>query len=69
MESRFRYDFSKVRIYDDSKANELSRSVNARAFTTGNNIFMDKNESALDKRLIAHELTHVIQQSNIQKKI
>ena len=69
MESRFGYDFSKVRIHDDSEANELSGSINARAFTAGNNIFIGKNESVFDKKLIAHELTHVIQQSNIQNKI
>ena len=71
MESRFGHDFSDVRIHDDSKANELTEMVNARAFTTGNNIFMSKNEST-DKHLLAHELTHVIQQvppmsNNFQK--
>ncbi|MGH9980762.1 MAG: DUF4157 domain-containing protein [Nitrososphaeraceae archaeon] len=69
MESRFNHNFSDVRIHDDSKANELSGSVNARAFTAGNNIFMGKNEFVSDKRLIAHELTHVIQQSNIHNKV
>ena len=62
MESRFNHDFSNVRIHDNSKSNELSRSINARAFTVGNNIFLGKNESILNKRLMAHELTHVMQQ-------
>jgi len=67
MEPRFGYDFSKVRIHNDSKANELADSVNARAFTTGNHIFIGKNESAFDKKLMGHELTHVIQQRNTQQ--
>ena len=69
MKSRFGYDFSRVKIYDDSKAVELTTSVNAYAFTTGNSIFMGKNESVLDKKLIAHELTHVIQQSRSGKNL
>jgi len=68
MNSRFRYDFSDVRIHDDSKANQLTGSVNARAFTYGNEIFMGKNESTSDKKLMAHELTHVVQnQKYIQR--
>jgi len=62
MESRFNHDFSNVKIHDDSKSQQLSRSVNARAFTTGNDIFWGENESVSDKKLMAHELTHVVQQ-------
>jgi hypothetical protein len=69
MESRYGYDFSRVRIHDDQKANDLSGSINARAFTVGNDIFIGKNESVLEKKLIAHELTHVIQQANIRNQI
>jgi len=69
MEPRFGYDFSDVRIHDDSKANELVGAVNARAFTYGNAIFMGKNESTSDKELMAHELTHVVQQNTRQKNI
>lgn len=69
MESRFSHDFSNVRIHDDSKSNELSGSVSARAFTTGNDIFIGKNESASDRKLMAHELTHVVQgQKYIQRQ-
>ena len=64
MESRFNHDFSNVRIHDDSKSQQLSRVVNARAFTTGNNIFLGKDESVSDKRLMAHELVHVVQQNS-----
>ena len=61
MESRFGNDFSNVRIHNNSKANELARTVNARAFTVGNNIFFGNNETTTDKKLLAHELTHVVQ--------
>jgi len=61
MEPRFGYDFSNVKIHDDSQANELSESVNARAFTVGNEIFLGKSESTSDTKLMAHELTHVVQ--------
>ena len=64
MESRFGHDFSDVRIHDDSKSQQLARSVNARAFTTGNDVFLGQNESVKDKRLMAHELTHVVQQDS-----
>ena len=64
MEPRFDHDFSDVRIHDNSKAVNLANSVNAKAFTIGNNIFMGENETISDKRLMAHELTHVVQQRN-----
>ena len=64
MGSRFNYDFSDVRIHDDSKANELAGAVSARAFTTGNNIFFGRNESSSNIHLMAHELTHVVQQNS-----
>ena len=69
MESRFGYDFSDVRIHDDSKSQQLSRSVNARAFTVGNNVFLGQNEFTSDNRLIAHELTHVLQQNTNDRKL
>jgi len=65
METRFGHDFGSVRIHDDAKANGLARAVNARAFTFRNNIFIGKNESTSDKRLMAHELTHVVQQNGV----
>ena len=63
MESRIGYDFGSVRIHDDSSSQQIARAVNARAFTRRNNIFIGKNESISDKRLMAHELIHVIQQN------
>ena len=65
MESRIGYDFGNVRIHDDSKANGLARAVNARAFTRGSDIFLGRNESISDKRLMAHELTHVVQNDDV----
>jgi hypothetical protein len=64
MESRFGYDFSDVKIHDNQHATELATSVNARAFTVGNNIFLGKKESTSDKSLMAHELVHVVQQNS-----
>ena len=55
-----------VRIHTDSRAAELARSVSARAFTTGTDVFFGAGEyqpSSRDgKELLAHELTHVVQQ-------
>jgi hypothetical protein len=66
MEPRFGHDFSRVRVHTDSRAAESSRSVNALAYTVGNNIVFDHSRfsSSQDgRRLLAHELAHVIQQS------
>jgi hypothetical protein len=64
MENKFGYDFSNIQVHNDSRSHELTNSVNARAFTFKNNIFLNRNESITDKRLMAHELVHVLQQSN-----
>ncbi len=59
-------DFSNVRIHTDSNADNLSRQLNAKAFTTGNDIFFQEgtyNPTSSDgQHLISHELTHVVQQ-------
>lgn len=73
MESRFGVDFSSVRIHTDSRANSMSKELNARAFTVGNNIYFKNGEynpsQNSGKFLLAHELTHTLQQSggNIKK--
>jgi hypothetical protein len=68
MEPRFNRDFSNVRIHDDRKAAESARSLDALAYTVGNNIVFDSGRydphSDSGKRLLAHELTHVTQQSD-----
>ena len=65
MESKFGYNFTNVRLHNDSESNKLTRSVNAHAFTIGNNIFLSNKESVTDKKLLAHELTHTIQQNDM----
>ncbi|MCC6453438.1 MAG: DUF4157 domain-containing protein [Caldilineaceae bacterium] len=62
MESRFGTDFSGVRIHTGSESNQLNRKIDARAFTHRNHIYLGANGSVNDKRLLAHELTHVVQQ-------
>ena len=59
-------DFSGVRVHTDTKADALNRSLNAKAFTHGSDIFFSKGEYQPNTRggnnLLAHELTHVVQQ-------
>lgn len=66
MEGKFGQDFSHVRIHNDSEAADLCAETSARAFTVGNDIFFAPGEFAPDtdtgRELLAHELTHVIQQ-------
>ncbi|WP_196516775.1 eCIS core domain-containing protein [Nostoc sp. WHI] len=63
MESRFHHNFSKVRVHNDPEA---AQSLNARAFTHRNNIVFNaaqyQPEVHEGQRLLAHELTHVVQQ-------
>lgn len=65
-EPRFGQDFSSVRVHTDSNANQLARSINAKAFTKGKDVVFGageyKPESSSGKRLLGHELTHVLQQ-------
>ena len=67
-EPRFSADFSNVKVHTDSPSNELASSVNARAFTYKNHIVFNKGqydtETHNGKSLLAHELTHVVQQDN-----
>jgi hypothetical protein len=66
MESRFGHDFSNVRVYTGDAAERSARDVNAYAYTLGNNIVFGASRFAPGtndgRRLIAHELTHVLQQ-------
>jgi hypothetical protein len=66
MEPRFKADFSQVKVHTDDRAASLSRQLNARAFAVGSNVFFGKGqfrpETGEGKELIAHELTHTIQQ-------
>jgi len=71
MSERIGYDFSNVKIHNDSNSRNLAESVNARAFTYGNDVYFGKNESESDEKVLAHELVHVVQQNDdhIQRKI
>jgi uncharacterized protein DUF4157 len=62
MEPRFRADFSHVRLHADDRSHEAAAQIQARAFTYGSHIWLGKGESERDGRLMAHELTHVVQQ-------
>lgn len=66
MEAGFGADFGGVRVHTGGQADTLNRKLNARAFTTGRDIFFRHGEyspeSAGGKRLLAHELTHVLHQ-------
>ncbi len=68
MESRFNADFSKVHIHIDPQAAALSNQIGAKAFTYRNNIFFSLNQyqpgTSEGKQLLAHELTHTIQQGH-----
>jgi hypothetical protein len=67
MESAFQADFSGVKVHTDATADQLNRSLQARAFTTGQDIFFRRGEyrpgSSSGQQLLAHELTHVVQQN------
>jgi hypothetical protein len=66
MENAFGSDFSQVRVHNSSEAGELNQSLNARAFTTGQDVFFGQGQydpnSQSGQKLLAHELTHVVQQ-------
>ncbi len=72
MESAFGADFSGVRVHTDARSDSLNRSVGAKAFTQGSDIFFKSGAfqpgSEDGNRLLAHELTHTIQQGAVQQK-
>ncbi|MCA9997545.1 MAG: DUF4157 domain-containing protein [Anaerolineales bacterium] len=74
MEQAFGADFSSVRIHTNGEANNLNQSLQARAFTTGQDIFFKEGEynpnNSTGQQLLAHELTHIVQQGemSIQKQ-
>jgi len=67
MEQRFGHDFSQVRLHSDGAAEQSARDVNASAYTAGHHIVFGAGHFSpgthAGRRLIAHELTHVVQQS------
>ena len=66
MERRLGHDFSDVRVHTDAAAHHLARSVSAHAYTVGSNVVFQRDmydpSSNSGKTMLAHELTHVVQQ-------
>ncbi len=69
MEPRFGHDFSGVRVHTDVRAGESAQAVNALAYTVGQDVVFGAGHypphTNVGQRLVAHELTHVVQQSQI----
>ena len=67
-EPRFGYDFGNVKIHTGTVAAKSAQSINALAYTSGNNIVFNNGQYAPNtdsgKKLLGHELTHVVQQNN-----
>lgn len=68
-EPRFGVDFSRVRIHEGAQADAAARSVGARAYTLGSDVVVRRDQPSFDsssgRRLLAHELTHVVQQNGL----
>lgn len=66
MEAAFGFNFSQVKIHRDAKSERLNQELEARAFTVGGDIFFGRGEyspeSLEGRSVLAHELTHVVQQ-------
>jgi Domain of unknown function (DUF4157) len=66
MQSRLGQDFSDVRVHSDGKATESAKAVNAHAYTVGTDVVFQSDKYApgteSGKKMLAHELTHVVQQ-------
>ncbi len=69
MEPRFGHDFSNVRIHTDAQAAASARAVNALAYTVGSDVVFDTGQYAPElhagRKILAHELTHVVQQGSM----
>jgi hypothetical protein len=69
MEPRFGRDFSRIRVHTDGRAADSARAIHASAFTSGCNIVFGadryKPKTSIGKGLLAHELTHVVQQGSL----
>ncbi len=72
MSSSFGVDFSGVKVHDDTEAAHMNKELNALAFTHGNDVYFNAGkfdpENSTGKFLLAHELTHVVQQNNSLNK-
>ncbi|GAB1543814.1 hypothetical protein NUACC21_64900 [Scytonema sp. NUACC21] len=63
MEPRFGTNFSSVRVHTNSAAVQMNRELAAQAFTHGSDIYFGAGKSPGNNELMAHELTHVVQQT------
>jgi Domain of unknown function (DUF4157) len=72
MESRFRYDFSRVRLHTDARASESARALKAAAYTVGRDVVLNRELYRPGTRegmlLLAHELSHVVQQRGVSER-
>lgn len=74
MEQAFGTDFGGVRIHSDDRSHRLNRALDARAFTSGHDVFFSRGAyepgTSGGRELLAHELTHVVQQTGtVQEKL
>ena len=65
MEPRFGFDFSSVKLHTDAQAAESARAIQAQAYTAGHHVVLGAGRSGADRRLLAHELAHVVQQAEL----
>jgi|GEM_PF-2463257 len=73
MSNAFGTDFSHVRVHTDTRATQMNQDLNAKAFTHGSDVYFNQGQyaptSSQGKKLLAHELTHVIQQDKSKNQI
>ncbi|HBE58466.1 MAG TPA: hypothetical protein DDW56_13415, partial [Cyanobacteria bacterium UBA11366] len=70
MEPRFGADFSAVRVHTGSEAVQMSKELGAQAFAYGSDIYFGPGKSPGNNELMAHELTHVVQQTGaVQRQV
>lgn len=69
MEGQLGIDLGGVRVHSDDNAQDGAAQIEARAFTHGQDVFLGAGETGTDLRLMAHELTHVAQQSEHPRRI
>jgi len=73
MGNKMKADFSNVNIHTDSNSHQVNQQLGAKAFTYGSDIYFNKDEynpnSQTGKRLLAHELTHVVQQMSMHPTV
>lgn len=71
METRFDHDFGGVRVHSDNQSAQLNRGLNAQAFTHGHHVYFGQGQyqpqTHSGQKLLAHELTHTIQQGAIPR--